>query len=215
MQSMTRTGAIAPKLYIVSQKEETKMAKNGMKIEISKLMDGAWLAHAGVKGTPVPANALIDAGNVNLAILAMIDSGEFELRVKPVVTLVNYPQGSKNYFPVVKFVAPAGTKIGNVAIAKTEKVFELEHFRVGNKEARPSALREEEIVKGALTALNEKLFPPSDLTDRPIPQTDWSAKLSHDFHIAPDKMIEIARMIRETPGMTWQSMYIAYANAKK
>ena len=194
--------------------------KNGMMIEIGKLVDGAWLAHAGVKGTPVPANALIDVGNtINLAILAMANGKEFTLSVRPVVTLINYPQGTNNYFPVIKFVAPAGSKFGNVAIAETEKVLELEHYRVWNEkehkytECRPSALQESEIVKGALKALETKLFPKSDLTDLPIPETDYCSLLVKEFGWDEEKLEHAAEMIQKY-GMTWRAYYLA-AKAKK
>ena len=208
-------GAKAPKLCIVSKEEKKMEKKNGMRIEIGKLVDGAWLTHAGVKGTPVPADAMIEANNINLAMLAMVNGEGFTLCVKPVVTLVNYPQGTKNYFPTVKFVAPAGTKIGNVFIADTEKVFELEHYRVnGHKsEVRPSALRESEIVKGALKALETKLFPKSDLTDLPIPETDYCSLLVKEFGWNEEKLEHAAEMIQKY-GMTWRAYYLA-AKAKK
>lgn len=198
------------------------MEKNvGMRIEVGKLMGSEWLAHAGVKGTAVPENGIIDGGNtVNLAILAMVGSKPFTVTVKPVVTLVNYPAGSKNYFPTVKFVASAGAKIGNVAIAKTEKVFELEHYRVWNEkehkytEARPSAIKADEVVKGALKALETKLFPPSDLTDKPVPPTDYCTLLAREFGWDSEHLMKAAEYC-EKYGMTFRGLYEGEVQKRK
>ena len=192
----------------------------GMRIEVGKLLDKEYLKTAGKKGSAVPENGIVDASNVNLAILAMVESKPFTVTVKPVVTLVNWPAGSNNYFPTVKFVAPAGTMFAGVVKSGTEKVLELEHYRVWNEkehkytEARPSAIREEEIVPDALKALETKLFPKSDLTDKPVPPTDYCTLLAREFGWDSEHLMKAAEYC-EKYGMTFRGLYEGEVQKRK
>ena len=191
------------------------MARKGMKVEIGKLMPKDWLAHAGVKGTPVPDNATIDVSNdANLAILAMaLNAKPFSVTLEPVVTMMNFPMGSNSYFPTVKFILRKGSKIGAEIVTARDKVLELEHWKGKDKDGvwkdmRPSAIKADEVVSGALKPLNDKLFPPSDLTGKPIPETDYCSKLVAEFGWNEEKLEHAAEMIQKF-GMSWRAYYLA------
>ena len=197
------------------------MDRKGMKVKIGKLMPKDWLAHAGVKGTGVPDNATIDVSNdANLAILAMaLNAKPFSVTLEPVVTMMNFPMGSNSYFPTVKFILRKGSKIGAEIVTARDKVLELEHWKGKDKDGvwkdmRPSAIKADEVVSGALKPLNDKLFPPSDLTDKPVPPTDYCTLLAREFGWDSEHLMKAAEYC-EKYGMTFRGLYEGEVQKRK
>ena len=202
-----------------------RKSKTEMTVEMRKFVDDALLKEMGVKDEHIVANekgdnvARMDATASNIALLLTAsDTKDVTIKMGLIVEAINWPAGTRGYFNTLKFVLPKGTKIGPHIVLEEEKVLEFLHYTTSDDYGKSrrvyTRIRDDDVTKETMDSVHNVLFPPTDLTGKPIPETDYCSRLVSEFGWNEEKLEHAAEMIKKY-GMSWRAYYLAEQNKAK